>query len=119
MTSPSPVPGTLTTEPVAGAAIQFNGTVSTLVQIFTTLAGNTDGTYMNISFGPNGTVRDVRLSGPTLNASFSNRDWIILPQDGSPLVVLPNDEFRRRFKPATGPLPEPVPDPAPAPDATA
>jgi hypothetical protein len=89
-----PALGQFTRKPITGHAYQFDGTVDGLLKIFGLLTGDTDGVFMSINFGPNNTVRMVNINGgPILSLALNNRDWIILPDDGTPMFKVTNDEY--------------------------
>ena len=93
-----PVPGQLSRRPVVGHALQFDGTVDGLLKIFNLLSGNTDNVFMGITFGPNGTIREARFSGP-VNFALNNRDWVIVPSDGSSMMTITHEQYLSMWTP--------------------
>lgn len=81
-----------THKPTGVHAIQFDGTVTGLLTIFSSLVPDPSGVQVTVNFGGDGRVGAVVFAGAH-SLSFSPSDWVVVPDDGGPLFVLTNAAF--------------------------
>lgn len=91
MTAPTPVAFTHVPTPVH--ALQFDGTVPSLLAIFGAATKDPNGAQVIVNFGPGGVAQSVALNGANLGLSFNITDWIVFPDDGSRMFAVTAEVF--------------------------
>jgi hypothetical protein len=84
---PEPAWGVYSPPSVSGIAIQFDGSMPSLLEVFSRTTANTDGAFVSVSFGPTNVIKSVTFGGPVLNFTMISSDWVIIPDNGSLFVV--------------------------------
>jgi hypothetical protein len=93
-----PVIGVYVRPDVPGAAIQFDGSITTLTKIFTSVTGDTKGVYMSLQFAEDGVVSQGTIQGPRVNITFRPGDWIIAPgSPDEPLFAVTDEKFQANW----------------------
>jgi hypothetical protein len=91
-------PSPFTRKPIPVQALQFDGTIPTLLAIFNAAVPDPAGVQVTISFDGAGRVGSVGFTGAH-PLSFSPGDWVVMPDDpGRPLFAVTAEQFARDWQ---------------------
>lgn len=94
----APVPFVHVATPVH--AIQFDGTIPSLLAIFAAATKDPNGAQVVVNFGAGGVATSVMLNGGGLSLGFNLEDWVVFPDDESPMFAVPAEEFTTAWQAA-------------------
>lgn len=94
----TPTPAAFTHVPTPVHALQFDGTIPSLLAIFGAATKDPNGAQVIVNFGPGGVAQSVMLNGGGLSLGFNLNDWVVFPDNGAAMFAVPADTFAANWQ---------------------